>query len=256
MKKFTYLTVLAIMIAFAGTLTSCEKEMDNQIKSKIVAVQDATSIGFKEKSSPNPWATIGADFLGAMAGGEIGAFAGPWGVFAGSVVGGVAGSVSIWRVMNPQVNTSPGVYGHNPFNYVGESHNSLCETIISNPDIYFNEEGNLTTEYQNLLVEHCINLYPECDENYLRNFDYNSIVKNINLFYFTGGELSFISDSELSAFAENFIRDLGKCQDENEARDLIQNRENSILNSNLSDSKKEIILTALAVASHSNQLWD
>lgn len=263
MKKImTTILVAVTMFTMIGTLTSCEKEMDNEIKSKVVAVQDATNVGFKEKKccqcscGPNPWATLGADFLGAMAGGEIGVAGGPWGIFAGSVIGGVAGSVSIWRVMNPQVNTEPGIYGHNPFNYLGESHNLLCQSIISDTGVYFDEEGNLTNEYQNLIVEHCINLYPECDENYLRSIDYNSIVKKIDLFYFSGGELTLISDPDLSSFAQNFIYDLGRCQNENEARDLIQNRENSIINSSLPESKKQIILISLAVASHSNQLWD
>lgn len=258
----TKIMVVVTMFTMVAVISSCEKEFENEIESKRVAVQDATSVAFKEKKccqcscGPNPWATLGADFLGSMAGGEIGIAGGPWGIFAGSIIGGVAGSVSIWRVMNPSVNTLPGTYGHNPFNYIGESHNLLCQNIISDPDIYFTEEGSLTTEYQNYVVEHCINLYPDCDENYLRSIDYNSIIKKINIFYFSGGELSLISDPDLSNFAQNFIQDLGNCKNEYEAKNLIENSENSIINSSLPESKKQIILTALAVASHSNQLWD
>lgn len=259
MKTIFYTIVAVVMIIAISTLSSCEKETsqgDNwktSIRSYVKAEQDATSL---ENSAHRPRisATLAADFLGAFAIGEVGAIFGPWGAFGGALIGGVAGSVSIWRTMGPNIDTSPSNYPENPYDAAGKLHNVLCERIVNDPDTYFTDDGHMTPAYQSMVIDEILKMEPSAKVEDLESLDYNIAIDNTKR-YLENGDLSFISDSDLRFIAKEFLTGINSCTSEEEAMNFIEGFQKIIQTSSLPVSKKIVTLNAISVASHSNHLW-
>lgn len=105
-----------------------------------------------EGKAPKWWAAVLADGGGAFAGGEEGSIFGPWGTFAGALIGGV-GASSIYAfgypIVNPNNNTVPPLLAYsnlsNSFEQVGISHNKLLSNIMLNKSIYVNASNIIDT---------------------------------------------------------------------------------------------------------------
>jgi hypothetical protein len=203
---------------------------------------------------PRISATLAADFLGAFAIGEVGAIFGPWGAFGGAVIGGVAGSVSIWRTLGPNLDNSPGNYPVNLYDDAGKLHNILCENVVNDPGTYFTEDGYMTPAYQSMVIDEILKVEPNAKVDALESLDYNSAIDNANK-YLENGDLSFISDIDLRFIAKEFLVGANSCSTEEETMEYIEGFQRIVQSSDLSDKEKTITLNAISVASHSNHLW-
>ncbi len=152
-------TIALSFATFAILFTAgCRKEEKNRIS-------DVPESGLKNElqhinsqypftlssHAPSAVKTVMADIGGGWTAGEAGSIFGPWGAFAGALIGGVASSlVYIYALPAPPLGPNPGgvyaVNSNNPFDAVGVGHNQLCAEILSENQSLYVSNGNVNEQ--------------------------------------------------------------------------------------------------------------
>jgi hypothetical protein len=147
-------SIIGLSIATLLFTSSCKKEAVQSplirksfdITSAIRDINTHYCDYMRISRAPSAIKTIVADAGAGWSVGEAASIFGPWGAFAGALIGGVAGSlIYIYALPAPPPGSSTGgVYMqnlNNPYDAVGLAHNSLCAEILSEDQTLYVNNG-------------------------------------------------------------------------------------------------------------------
>lgn len=283
MKKLSFFALLFIGITFysCSDESTSNNPIDNNTKRATLAAElqeyNANFSSNLPKNQTRGWggwvncalADWGGCMIGAQVGGMIG---GPHGAAAGAIgVGAIASIAVAWgnEITMPEPNKA--IYNiDNFYNYVGEDHNKIMETLYKEKDLYLINGSidsiKLFRRIQTILIDdgYDVDHINSVDVNILRNktfievttvdenelFSETAITKRINIL-----TEAYPENKEQYQIMRDYLITTSKISDRATLDQYSKGYENIVIKSNISEVDKSIILSTTALTKNSLSLW-